>query len=125
MPTNSQKLVTLAQLQMQAERIKAELAKYSQTEEIGTLIEEKIAAENLSGFQSVETVPTQETAKSNNLYLYKNKDTGKYEIYTLIGGEIVRLDDDGGSVAQGDIATDEEVKEMLDEVFPQTVLQNE
>ncbi len=125
MPTNSQKLVTLAQLQMQAERIKAELAKYSQTEEIGTLIEEKIAAENLSGFQSVETVPTPETAKSNNLYLYKNKDTGKYEIYTLIGGEIVRLDDDGGSVAQGDIATDEEVKEMLDEVFPQTVLQNE
>lgn len=122
MPTNSQKLVTLTQLQMQAERIKAELAKYSQTEEIGTLIEEKIASENLSGLQSVETVPTLETAKANTLYLYKNKDSGKYEIYTLIGGEIIRLDDDGGSVAQGDIATDEEVKEMLDEVFPQTVL---
>ena len=44
MPTAQQKLVTLAQLQMQAERIKLELAKYPQTEVMNQAITDKIAS---------------------------------------------------------------------------------
>ena len=123
MPTAQQKLVTLAQLQMQAERIKLELAKYPQTEVMNQAITDKIASENLSSLQTSDTIPTPETAKENSLYLYKNPDSQKFEIYSLIGGKIERLDDDegAGSIPQDQIATDGEVEEMLNEVFPQTL----
>ena len=119
MPTAQQKLVTLAQLQMQAERIKLELAKYPQTEVMNQAITDKIASENLSSLQTSDTIPTPE----NSLYLYKNPDSQKFEIYALIGGKIERLDDDegAGSIPQDQIATDGEVEEMLNEVFPQTL----
>ena len=64
-------------------------------------------------------VPEAETAKEKVLYLYHNTGTGKYEIYALVDTAIVRLDDDGGSVSDDMIATDTEVSDMLDEVFPQ------
>ena len=123
MPTAQQKLVTLAQLQMQAERIKLELAKYPQTEVMNQAITDKIASENLSSLQQSDTVPTPETAKENSLYLYKNPKTQKFEIYALISGKIERLDDDEGSstIPQDQIATDSEVEEMLNEVFPQAL----
>ena len=123
MPTAQQKLVTLAQLQMQAERIKLELAKYPQTEVMIQAITDKIVSENLSSLQTSDTIPTPETAKENSLYLYKNLKTQKFEIYALIGGKIERLDDDEGtgSVSQDQIATDSEVEEMLNEVFPQAL----
>lgn len=123
MPTAQQKLVTLAQLQMQAERIKLELAKYPQTEVMNQAITDKIASENLPSLQTSDTIPTPETAKENSLYLYKNPDSQKFEIYALIGGKIERLDDDegAGSIPQDQIATDGEVEEMLNEVFPQTL----
>lgn len=114
MPTAQQKLVTLAQLQMQAERIKLELAKYPQTEMMNQAITDKIASENLSSLQTSDTIPTPETAKENSLYLYKNPDSQKFEIYALIGGKIERLDDDegAGSIPQDQIATDGEVEEI-------------
>lgn len=120
MPTPQQKLVTLAQLQMQAERIKLELAKYPQTEVMNQAITDKIAAENLSSLQPSASIPTPETAKENSLYLYKNPATQKFEIYALISGKIERLDDDEGTgtIPQDQIATNGEVEEMLNEVFP-------
>ncbi len=123
MPTAQQKLVTLAQLQMQAERIKLELAKYPQTEMMNQAITDKIASENLSSLQQIDTIPTPETAKENSLYLYKNPVSQKFEIYALISGKIERLDDDEGSstIPQDQIATDSEVEEMLNEVFPQAL----
>lgn len=113
------KLVTLAQLQMQAERIKAELNKYTLDSELETAVDNAITEAGASKMEVVEAVPEQETAQANVLYIYHNTGTGKYEIYALISGAVVRLDDDGGNVTDDMIATDEEVTSMLDEVFPQ------
>lgn len=113
------KLVTLAQLQMQAERIKAELNKYTLDSELETAVDNAITEAGASKMEVVEAIPEQETAQENVLYIYNNTGTGKYEIYALISGAVVRLDDDGGNVTDDMIATDEEVTSMLDEVFPQ------
>ena len=41
MPVSASKLVTLAQLQVQAERVKQELAKYTLASELGSLAKER------------------------------------------------------------------------------------
>lgn len=122
MPT-TQKLVTLSQLQMQAERIKLELGKYPQTETMNQAIKDNISNESLSSLRQSDTIPTPETAKENSLYIYKNPTTQKFEIYTLLNGKIERLDDDEGTstIPSNQIATDSEVEEMLNELFPKSL----
>ena len=80
-------------------------------------------AEKLCGNIRRLLIASCKTAKENSLYLYKNPKTQKFEIYALIGGKIERLDDNegAGSIPQDQIATDGEVEEMLNEVFPQTL----
>ena len=121
--STAQKLVTLSQLQMQAERIKLELGKYPQTETMNQVIKDKISNESLSSLRQSDTIPTPETAKENSLYIYKNPTTRKFEIYTLLNGKIERLDDDEGTgtIPSNQIATDSEVEEMLNELFPKSL----
>ncbi len=52
-----------------------------------------VAAAGHASFQTAESVPTADTAEENILYLVMNADTGYYDIYALIGEEVVRLDD--------------------------------
>lgn len=130
MAISTDKLVTLAQLQTQAERIKTEFGKYTLTSELGSLafksevseaelsaalkavldgkmnasdtmtataIEEAIAtaisnAEH-AHFEKADAVPTAETAEANTLYLVMNSETEHYDIYALVSGEVVRIDD--------------------------------
>lgn len=120
MSVPEKKLVTLSQLQMQAERIKSELDKYALEGEMQQAVEDAVAQANICTIEVVDAVPETETASENVLYLYHNTGTGKYEIYALVDTAIVRLDDDGGSVSDDMIATDTEVSDMLDEVFPQS-----
>lgn len=126
----TEKLVTLAQLRMQAERVKQEFTKYTLTEELGSLafkseiseaelsealkqlINGKMdAADSMTAdaiteaintaiantehirFEEAATVPEAATAQSNVMYLVKNEESGFYDIYALVGADVVRLDD--------------------------------
>lgn len=130
MAISTDKLVTLAQLRTQAERIKAEFAKYTLTSELGSLafkseisedelsealkqlingkmdeadsmtaeaimsaIDDAIAKSEHISFEEAVAVPDAADAKSNVLYLVKNDETGFYDIYALVGEDVVRLDD--------------------------------
>lgn len=83
----------------------------------------------------VKTLPEPSEANENVQYLFKNQETGFYDIYMLIDGEVVQIDDTnvdlegyitqeelnqalaGLGTGSGAVATDEEVAEILDEVF--------
>lgn len=130
MAISTDKLTTLGQLQMQAEAVKAELAKYQLKAELGTLakksevseaelsetlkavidgkmdasdsmtataiqqaIQTAISQSGHASYEKVAAVPTAENAEENVLYLVMNTDTGYYDIYALVSGEVVRLDD--------------------------------
>lgn len=96
-----------------------------------------------ASFKTVETLPSASDAESNVLYLFKNEDTGYYDIYALVGGEVVLLDDTSvdlsnyvtsdaladyvassslaatlaSYVQSSEVASDAEVTEMLAEVY--------
>lgn len=62
-------------------------------EDIQQAIAAAIAASGHAKFQKVDAVPSAETAEENTLYLVMNAETGFYDIYALVSGEVVRLDD--------------------------------
>ena len=106
------------------------------------LIAAAIAAAGHAGFETAQAVPDAAQAKDNVLYLVMNEQTGHYDIYAKVGGEMALLDDttvdlsgyvekaEGKGLSSEDFtaalkakleslsaATDEEVAEMLSDVF--------
>ena len=78
-----------------------------------------VAAGGTASFEEAESVPDAGSAKDNVLYLVKNGET--YDIYAKVGSEVRKLGsttvDLSDKLSKSDIATDEEVTEMLDAVF--------
>lgn len=104
---------------------------YQSASDVSTAIAEAVAAAGHASFEIAESIPTAETAVENVLYLVMNTETSHYDIYALVSGEVVLLDDttvDLSAYFTSDevnaaisnavvVATDEEVSEMLTEVF--------
>lgn len=101
-----------------------------------------IAAAGHACFETAQAVPDAAQAENNVLYLVMNSETGHYDIYAKVGGEMALLDDttvdlsgyvekaEGKGLSTEDfttqlkaklenlsVAADEEVAEMLSEVF--------
>lgn len=110
--------------------------------EVAQAITAAISKTGHAAFQKVDAVPDAEDAQENVLYLVMNAQTGHYDIYAKVSGEVVLLDDttvdlsgyvekeegkvlssndftdeEKAKLAGLDIATDAEVTEMLDSVF--------
>ena len=68
-------------------------SKFQSDTEVSTAIQTAIAATGHASFEVVESVPTAASASENVLYLVKNSKTGYYDIYALVSGEVVLLDD--------------------------------
>lgn len=62
-------------------------------EDIQQAIAAAIAASGHAKFQKVDAVPSANAAEENTLYLVMNAETGFHDIYALVSGEVVRLDD--------------------------------
>ncbi len=58
-----------------------------------TQVAAAIAAIGHASMSVVESVPDAADAESNIMYLVMNSETGYYDIYVLISGEVVRIDD--------------------------------
>lgn len=56
-------------------------------------VQAAIAAAGHAHFEEAESVPSAEEAKDNTMYLVMNDDTGHYDIYAKVGGNVVLLDD--------------------------------
>lgn len=63
------------------------------SQQIQQAISTAISGAEHAKFEKADAVPTAETAEENVLYLVMNSDTGFYDIYALVSGEVVRLDD--------------------------------
>lgn len=68
-------------------------SKYQTDTEVAASIQSAIAATGHAHFEKVDTVPTAETAAENVLYLVMNATTNHYDIYALVGDEVVLVDD--------------------------------
>lgn len=97
-------------------------------------IESAIAATGHASFQIADSVPSASEAEENVLYLVMNSETGYYDIYALVSGAMVLLDDTSVDLSEyvtnsslastlsdyvlsSQIATDTEVASMLTEVY--------
>jgi len=124
MAYNPEAVVTMEVMKTAMNRVKTEIVK--EVNESGHLKREK-----------VDVLPDVATAEEGVQYLIKNEKTGHYDVYELIDGKLEWVDDTTvdleGYVTQeeleealknagtsGDAATEEEVAEMLDEVFGAT-----
>lgn len=135
------KLVQLAALKALAERVKAEFAtkaivealttqveaidvptliselendqNYQTEEEVATSIAQAIAKAAHASFKKVDELPDYSTAEENILYLFKNTDTGHFDIYAKVDGssQLERLDDT--TVDLTEYAKTEAVQTML------------
>lgn len=65
-------------------------------------------------FQKSDTVPDAGTAEENVLYLVHNDETGHYDVYALIDGEVELLDDT--TVSLDGYVTDEDLAQALEGV---------
>ncbi|MCD8011664.1 MAG: hypothetical protein LUG99_00530 [Lachnospiraceae bacterium] len=61
--------------------------------EVGEAIQAAIAGTGHASFQTAESVPTADDAEENVLYLVMNSETGYYDIYALVSGSVVLIDD--------------------------------
>lgn len=62
---------------------------FATTAEVSTAI----ANSKHASFEIVESIPDVSTAKDNILYLFKNSNTGYYDIYAKVNSAVERLDD--------------------------------
>ena len=120
---------------------------YQTGTEVESAIATAIAATGHASFSVAESVPSADEAEENILYLVMNSDTGYYDIYALVSGSVVLLDDTtvdltdyvtasalataladyvtstslsstlADYVLSSEIATDTEVTEMLTEIY--------
>lgn len=70
-----------------------EAAGYQTAEQVQTAIQAAIAASGHAHFEEVDAVPSAEDAEENVMYLVMNETTGHYDIYALVGENVVLLDD--------------------------------
>ena len=68
-------------------------ADYQTLEEVASAIQTAIAASGHAHFEKVDAVPAVSDAEENVLYLVMNSKTKHYDIYALVSGEVVLLDD--------------------------------
>ena len=68
-------------------------ADYQTGAQVQSAIQAAIAASGDAHFEKVDAVPTAETAEENVMYLVMNATTGHYDIYALVSGEVVLIDD--------------------------------
>lgn len=61
--------------------------------QVSTAITQAIADSGHAHFEKVDTVPEAAAAQENVMYLILNDETGHYDIYALVGEEVVQLDD--------------------------------
>ena len=66
---------------------------YQTGTEVETAISTAIAATGHASFEVVDSVPSASEAEENVLYLVMNSTTGYYDIYALVSGEVLRIDD--------------------------------
>ena len=68
-------------------------ANYQSETEVASAIQAAIADSGHAHFEKVDAVPSVSDAKENILYLVMNGKTNHYDIYALVSGEVVLLDD--------------------------------
>lgn len=110
--------------------------------QVATAIQTAISATGHAHFEKADAVPTPDTAQENVMYLVMNAKTRHYDIYALVSGKVVQLDDttvdltgyikgeEGKGLSSNDytdadkakldglnFATDAEVDAMIAEVF--------
>lgn len=68
-------------------------SKFQSDTEVSAAIQTAIAATGHASFQKVDSVPAAASAEENVLYLVMNSKTSHYDIYALVSGEVVLLDD--------------------------------
>ncbi len=68
-------------------------AKYQTDTQVAASIQSAIAATGHAKFVKVDTIPTAATAEENVLYLVMNATTGHYDIYALVNGAVLLIDD--------------------------------
>lgn len=120
------KLTTLYHLQKMGEsakeaienlRTEVEEQGYQTSEQVETLIQEAITDAELSHFEVTSIDPTREDfhAEANVFYLYLNQVTEHYDIYALVDGTVVLLDDT--TVDLSDYPTTAEMEEAIQEAI--------
>lgn len=68
-------------------------SKFQTEAEVATAIQTAKAESGHASFKKVDVVPTADEAEENLLYLVMNSTTSHYDIYALVSGEVVLLDD--------------------------------
>lgn len=86
-------------------------AKYQSDTEVASAIQTAIAATGHAHFEKVDSIPTAGTAEENVLYLVMNTKTKHYDIYALVSGEVVLIDDT--TVDLSAYSTTEQVNELI------------
>lgn len=92
-------------------------------QEIQQAIATAISNSEHAKFEKVDSVPTAETAEDNVMYLVMNSESGFYDIYALVSGEVVRLDDTSVDLSAIGGALYESTKTSLD-TADSTVIEN-
>lgn len=70
-----------------------ENAGFQTADDVSAAIQAAISSSGHAHFEAVDAVPTAENAQENVLYLVMNNTTGHYDIYALVGGSVVLIDD--------------------------------
>jgi len=68
-------------------------SKYQTQTEVESSIQTAISKTGHASFEKAESVPSAANATENVMYLVMNSETGHYDIYAKVGGEVVLLDD--------------------------------
>ena len=92
-------------------------------QEIQQAIATAISNSEHAKFEKVDSVPAAETAEDNVMYLVMNSESGFYDIYALVSGEVVRLDDTSVDLSAIGGALYESTKTSLD-TADSTVIEN-
>lgn len=92
-------------------------------QEIQQAIATAISNSEHAKFEKADSVPTAETAEDNVMYLVMNSESGFYDIYALVSGEVVRLDDTSVDLSAIGGALYESTKTSLD-TADSTVIEN-
>lgn len=66
---------------------------YQTSTQVSTAIQTAISATGHASFEVATSVPSASAAEENVLYLVMNSDTGHYDIYALVSGSVVLIDD--------------------------------
>ena len=68
-------------------------AGYQTAAQVEATVQAAIAATGHAHFEKVDAIPTVDNAEENVLYLVMNEETGHYDIYALVSGDVELIDD--------------------------------